>query len=158
MAVMKCVENAPPAALANHQPKVTQDTQLMRNGRLLHPNRVGQFTDRAGAFSQASEDPNTARSSQRLHRLGHLPRHHSIYDAGATLRPLVIPVAHIPIIYERMLIRSGYHSTPRLVRRGRGRERSGWRQAAAEARRTDRSSRPSSLHSSTTGREIARLD
>jgi hypothetical protein len=70
--VMERVDNTAAASFADDKPKVTEQTQLMRDRRGLHSDRLGKIVHRAGPLSQPAEDADTARRRQRLHRLGYL--------------------------------------------------------------------------------------
>jgi hypothetical protein len=45
-----------------------EDPKLVRDGGLLHPDRVGELADGTGGLAQAAENPNAAQRRERLHR------------------------------------------------------------------------------------------
>ena len=69
--VMQRVDDAAALPVADHKTEVTQLTQLVRNRGGLHPNRVGEITDRARAVPEAPKDLHAAGRGQHLHAIGH---------------------------------------------------------------------------------------
>jgi len=70
--VVQRVDDLATSPLADNEPQVTEQTQLVRDRRRLHANRLGERVYRAGSLAQTTENPDAARRSKRLHRLGNL--------------------------------------------------------------------------------------
>src|SRR5215207_970050 len=102
---MERVENLAALTLAHDKPEMAQDPQLMRNGRLLHPDRDREFPYRAGTLAESGEDAHTAWRRQRLHGLGNLARCVGVDDDALSL--VLDPVPHRHILHARMFIRAG---------------------------------------------------
>src|SRR5439155_6469 len=49
--VVQRVDDLAAAALADYEPEVSEDPQLVRDGRLLHVDGVGELANRAGGFA-----------------------------------------------------------------------------------------------------------
>ena len=70
--VMERVYDTAAAPLANDEPQVAEQAQLVGDCRSLHTDGLGERVHRARSLAQASEDTNAARRRQCLHRLGNL--------------------------------------------------------------------------------------
>ena len=70
--VVQRVHGSPADAFAYDEPEMSEESQLMRHGGLLHSDGLCELANRARCFSQASQDANAASGGERLHRLGHL--------------------------------------------------------------------------------------
>lgn len=80
--VVELVENASPASLTNDKAQVTKDAQLVRDGRLLHPNCFGEFAHGAGTFAEPGEDEDATWRRERLHRLRDFTRGLSVDNSA----------------------------------------------------------------------------
>ena len=89
-----------PVAPADNQTQVTEQPQLMRDGRLFHADRLGELADRARTGVQLAEDADTARRRQRLHGVCHEPRERGIQ---AVTRDGVGAMGHRSTIAEGVL-------------------------------------------------------
>ena len=115
MGVVKGIKHLAPLAFADDKPEMPENSQLMRDSRLLHPDGHRQLAYRAGAVAKPREDADAARSRERLHRLGDLARCLDIDDD--VLRLVLDPVAHARTLHVRMFIRAGLRHRDR--RQGR---------------------------------------
>jgi len=66
--VMQRVDRGAARLSAHHKAEITQDPQLVRDGRLGHLHCRGQFADRARRLSQMGEYPHPAGRGQRRHQ------------------------------------------------------------------------------------------
>ncbi len=66
--VVQVIQHPAAVAATDHEPQMTQHSQLMRDRRGLHPDRFSQLSDAQRAIAQTPEDPDPARGRQRLHR------------------------------------------------------------------------------------------
>ena len=71
--IVERVNHAPAATLADNESEVAQHTQLVRNRRALHLNGLSELVHIAGSLTEPRQNPDTARSRKRLHRLRDLP-------------------------------------------------------------------------------------
>ena len=83
--VMQPVDHLLAAALPDHQPHVPQLTQLMRDRRCLHRDRLGEFVHRARPRLQPGQDPHPARGGQDLHLLRDGPRKLAVHPDRSRL-------------------------------------------------------------------------
>lgn len=67
--IMQRVDDLAPVTFADDQAEVPQYPQLLRDRGLLHPDRAGELSDRAGSRREPAEDPYAAWRRQRVHRL-----------------------------------------------------------------------------------------
>ena len=88
MTVVQVVEHMPAAPLANNKTQVAENPQLMRNSRLLHPDRLGQLAHRARALAKPGENKNATGRRKRLHRLRDLARGLNVDDTAAPSPPI----------------------------------------------------------------------
>ena len=96
--IVERVNHAPAAARADNESEVAQHTQLVRNGRALHLNGIGELVHVASSLTQPRQNPDTTRGRKRLHRLRDLPCGRRIDNSR--LRVPFYPVAHLTIIAE----------------------------------------------------------
>ena len=68
--VVQLVDDLASVALPDDEPEMAQRPKLMRDRRALHGDRRGELVDRRRARMQAGEDPQSARSRQRLDAVG----------------------------------------------------------------------------------------
>lgn len=67
MGVVQRVDDVANVPTSSDQSEVTQDTQLMGYGGLLHPHRRSQSCDGAGALPQPNQQPHAARGRKARH-------------------------------------------------------------------------------------------
>ena len=67
MLVMKCIEPLTADPFGPYQSLLTQDPQLMRDGRLFHPQRLGEIANRTRPVEQATKNQNPTWRRQREH-------------------------------------------------------------------------------------------
>lgn len=58
--VVQCVNGSPSLPFADDELEMSEQAKLVRDSRLLHLDRVGQLTDRAGRLAQPGEDADAA--------------------------------------------------------------------------------------------------
>ena len=102
--VVEGIDDAPTTPLADDEPEVAKDAQLVRDCGAFHLNRQGEFIHGASAFTKPRENPNPARRCERLHRFRNLPRGRGIDDGGPATS--LHSVTHLATLPERMLRRS----------------------------------------------------
>ena len=81
--VVEGVDDAAPAPLADHETKMAEHAELMRDRRLLHADRLRERVHRARRLAQAGENADAAWRCEGLHRLGDLARCPVVNGAGA---------------------------------------------------------------------------
>ena len=81
MVVVQLVDREPTVTNPPDKPEMTQESQLMRDERLLEPDSNRQCTNRARPVAQTREQPHAARCRERMHRLGNRLGHRAI-DVG----------------------------------------------------------------------------
>ena len=80
--VVQLVLHTAPVAAPDDETEMTQNAQLVRDRRSLHPDMLGEVGHRAGPDPQAPEDPHAAPGRERLHRFGNEPGERWIEFAG----------------------------------------------------------------------------
>ena len=90
--VVQGVDDLSAAPLADNEAEMSQQTKLVRDRRLLHGDGRCEFTNRAGRLPKPTENADSARCRQRLHRVRDLTRR--ICVEGRDRRVCSNPVAH----------------------------------------------------------------
>jgi hypothetical protein len=83
--VVELVDDVAATAHADDQAEVTEDAELLRDGRLGHPHLARELADARRARAQAPQDQHAARRRERLHRGGNVPGRGCIDGAGYRL-------------------------------------------------------------------------
>jgi hypothetical protein len=116
MRVVQGVDNASAAPLAGHESEVAKEAQLVRDGRSLHGDGLGQLPHGAGRLAQATEDAHATQGRQRLHRVGDLLGGRRVERRRA--RSSLHAVAHMLSIDEHVFTRSCSRSASGGLRGG----------------------------------------
>ena len=127
MVVVQVVDRIAPVATPHDEPEVPQHAQLMRDGRGLHPNRLGKLTDRLDAGAQPPQDPHPAGGRERLHRLR---------DGSGEVRVQALGVMRLAVAHDIQNGCTPVHTCrprprPRFARRDASRDTSDVLQARA---------------------------
>ena len=91
--VMQRVDDALAVSPPPDEAKVAEQTQLMRNRRLLQLDLAGKLAHRAGRLAQPHKNSDPARRGERVHRLGNLAGKLRVH-ACQYQRLAVIEMAH----------------------------------------------------------------
>jgi hypothetical protein len=83
--VVQRIHHVPALAPAGDQPQMAQQAELVGDRRALHTDVLSQFADRARAGVKPSEDAQSARRSECLHRVGDDPREALVEFVGLAL-------------------------------------------------------------------------
>jgi hypothetical protein len=72
--IVQRIDDPSASTLAQDEPEVSQDAQLLGDRGLLHPDVLREDRDRACPGTETTEDAHPARNRQCLHRLRDHPR------------------------------------------------------------------------------------
>ena len=72
--IVKGIDDLAPMAFSVDEPEVSEDSELVGDGRCLHLDGCRELVDGAGSVAEAGEDANAARCREGLHQLGDLRR------------------------------------------------------------------------------------
>jgi len=106
--VVQCVDDTSAASLADDEPQMAEQAQLVRDRRGLHADRLGESVHRARSLAQASEDADATWCRQRLHRLGDLLGRPRVHRRAS--RAPINAVGHSEMIAEALFSYSGEES------------------------------------------------
>jgi hypothetical protein len=73
--VLERVDAPPPVPLGTDQVVIPQDPELVRHGRLLHAESIGERPDGTRAIHERPQDLDATRGGQGEHGVGHLVGH-----------------------------------------------------------------------------------
>jgi hypothetical protein len=82
--VVQVVDDAAPVATSDHEPEMAKQSQLVRDRRRLHFDRLGQLAHAQRARAQPAQDPHPARRGQRLHGVGDCTGEVQVKPIGAS--------------------------------------------------------------------------
>jgi hypothetical protein len=103
------VDHVTPTSSSHHEAEISQNAQLVRDGRLLHLHFGAEIAHRARAGSQSSEDPHTAGGGEGAHDAGDL--------LGRPLRQRDVDRRMVRITHTGMFTCACMHVNPYFIHR-----------------------------------------